>query len=712
MGDLVGQQLGNYRLRRLLGQGSFADVYLGEHIHLGTQAAIKVLQVRLVENNVQNFLNEARTIAHLVHPYIIRVLDFGVHNSIPFLVMDYAPKGTFRQRFLQLGKPLPPAPLVSYMRQTAAALQYAHDHKLIHRDVKPENMLMGPNDEVLLTDFGFALMAQSAPSHALSEEAAGTATYMAPEQLQGKSRPASDQYALGIIAYEWLCGSRPFEGSFIEIASQQMLAQPPLLHEKVPTIAREVESVVMTALAKDPQKRFAHVRDFALALEDACLLARQYDFDLPSIPPPADKIATSALPPVDFAASFDTGARPALTAQLSGPNSEAPYDDQSMQQAAQNNAGMTSFRSRAFPASQSSRTKQLAPEEQSVFSDLSASALPAQTDLPPSVSFPQPPAGKLSPFRPVPAEQKAFKERSALSNLSSFNPGQFLPTAPQVQDASPPYAKARHSLSRVNVMLIAVLLIVVVSSVGLLYIINKGTASGSMVTTNAAGNARHPTQAAAAASATAASNLKDPYAPYNGVLALNDPLRNNHDNRWSEVVGPAAGMLCQFMQDGYYVAAPTNVANNCLATNTAYTNFTYEISLRFVKTATQYSSAGIIFRANQQTGQYYRFGVYASGRYSLDRCVNKVCTIVVDGETGAPLPSFKVSTGGIYPLNTLAVVVRNNTFAIYVNDQLAFAPFTATKVISTQGMIGVFAAGGINATTEAVFSNARVWKLA
>ncbi|GCF06764.1 serine/threonine protein kinase [Dictyobacter arantiisoli] len=279
MEDRIGQQLGNYKILRRVGQGGFADVYLGEHIHLRTQAAIKVLQVRLGDNNIQNFLNEARTIAHLVHPYIVRVLDFGVQDNVPFLVMDYAPHGTFRQRFLQ-GKPLPPAPLVTYIKQTAAALQYGHDKKLIHRDVKPENMLLGPNDEVLLGDFGLALIAYNSISRSLTETA-GTAAYMAPEQLQGKPRPASDQYALGVIAYEWLTGSCPFQGSFFEIASQQVLASPPAIREKVPMIPAEIEKVVLRALEKDPQQRFPQVRDFALALEEACLTGKQYSFDLP-----------------------------------------------------------------------------------------------------------------------------------------------------------------------------------------------------------------------------------------------------------------------------------------------------------------------------------------------------------------------------------------------------------------------------------------------
>jgi serine/threonine protein kinase len=165
------------------------------------------------------------------------------------------------------------------MKQTAAALQYGHDKKLIHRDVKPENMLLGSHDEILLGDFGLALLAYNSISRSLIETA-GTATYMAPEQLQGKPRPASDQYALGMIAYEWLTGSCPFQGTFFEIASQQVLAQPASLQEKAPGTSAEVEKVIMRALEKDPQQRFPNVREFALALEDACLTDKQYSLDL------------------------------------------------------------------------------------------------------------------------------------------------------------------------------------------------------------------------------------------------------------------------------------------------------------------------------------------------------------------------------------------------------------------------------------------------
>jgi len=158
--------------------------------------------------------------------------------------------------------------IISYVKQVAEALQYAHDEKLIHRDVKPENMLLGRRGELLLSDFGIALMAQSS-RYQSTLDMAGTIAYMAPEQIHGKPRPASDQYALAVVVYEWLCGDRPFHGSFTEIAIQHAVAPPPPLHEKVATLSPDVEHVVLTALAKDPKQRFGSIQAFAIALEKA-----------------------------------------------------------------------------------------------------------------------------------------------------------------------------------------------------------------------------------------------------------------------------------------------------------------------------------------------------------------------------------------------------------------------------------------------------------
>jgi len=275
--DRVGQRFGNYRLRRLIGQGGFAEVYLGEHIFLDTQTAIKVLYTQLVGQDVEQFRQEARTIAHLEHPHIVRLLDFGVEGTTPYLIMSYASNGTMRERYPK-GTRLPLEQIVVYVKQISQALQYAHDRKIIHRDIKPENMLFGPDDQVVLSDFGIAQVTQSS-RYQQPNDMAGTIAYMAPEQIEAHPRPASDQYSLGIVIYEWLCGERPFHGSFTEIAVKQQLVAPSSLREKVPSLSVDVEQVVMTALAKDPKGRFGSMQALATALEQASLAVQ----DVPSV---------------------------------------------------------------------------------------------------------------------------------------------------------------------------------------------------------------------------------------------------------------------------------------------------------------------------------------------------------------------------------------------------------------------------------------------
>src|SRR5713101_4472669 len=272
MNDRVGQQLGNYRLLRLLGEGGQASVYLGEHVYLKSQAALKVRHVVLTDEERAVFLQEARTLVHLTHPHIVRVLDFAVEDGMPFLVMEYAPRGTLRQRHPK-GTRLPLDLILPYVQQVALALQYTHDQRLIHRDVKPENLLLSSHDQVLLSDFGLVMHAPqtlaSGSTELMEPLLAGTTPYLAPEQLRGKAQPASDQYALGVVIYEWLCGKPPFQGPFLEVAVKLVSASPPSLSEQVPDLSAALEEVVLRALAKEPEQRFAQVQDFATALEHA-----------------------------------------------------------------------------------------------------------------------------------------------------------------------------------------------------------------------------------------------------------------------------------------------------------------------------------------------------------------------------------------------------------------------------------------------------------
>ncbi len=267
--DRLGQQMGEYRLYRLLGKGAFGAVYQAEHVHDGTQAAVKLLQVQLAQpEDFKAFLNEARAI-RLRHPHIVPLLDFGLDGeNQPFLAMEYAEGGTLRDRHPK-GSRLPLPTLVSYVQQVASALQYAHEHRVIHRDVKPENILVRADGSLLLSDFGIATVVHSSHSINLQQGIGGTLPYMAPEQIQGKPRPASDQYALAIVVYEWISGQRPFQGTAVEMAMQHAMTAPPSLLELVPTLPGDVEQVVLKALAKDPKERWPSVQVFARALQAA-----------------------------------------------------------------------------------------------------------------------------------------------------------------------------------------------------------------------------------------------------------------------------------------------------------------------------------------------------------------------------------------------------------------------------------------------------------
>lgn len=291
--DLVGKQFGNYRLLRLLGRGGFADVYLGKHLYLDNEAAdaaIKVLQERLSDEGYRDFAREAGILVELSHPHIIRLRDFGVEGGQPFLVMDYAPHDTLREAHPR-GTQIDLLTAITYLKQIADALQHAHNHKVIHCDLKPNNILLGRQRELLVSDFGIArVVSTTRPTAAQMEKhISGTALYMAPEQFQGKGSFASDQYSLAVTAYEWLCGRLPFTGSFVEIFSQHQLMPPASPRSYNPSIPHEVEQVLLRALAKDPVQRYLGIAAFAAAFEEAARpsLLEQTASSLPSLAPVA-----------------------------------------------------------------------------------------------------------------------------------------------------------------------------------------------------------------------------------------------------------------------------------------------------------------------------------------------------------------------------------------------------------------------------------------
>jgi serine/threonine protein kinase len=259
------QRLGKYWITGFLGRGGFSDVYLGEHISLRRLAAIKVLNGRPTREKMERFWNEASITANLSHRHIVQVFDFEEKTAPPFLIMQYAAHRSLEAHHRE--ERLPLDTIVSYVKQIAEALDYVHRQGVIHCDVKPNNILLDADGTVLVSDFGVAFSTRRYAQ--IPRIFGGTAMYMAPEQYRGEPLPASDQYSLGIMVYEWLSGRPPFCGSSYEIAMQHKHDYPPPLWRTAPSTPHAVQRVVLRALEKDPYERFPSVGSFAVALERA-----------------------------------------------------------------------------------------------------------------------------------------------------------------------------------------------------------------------------------------------------------------------------------------------------------------------------------------------------------------------------------------------------------------------------------------------------------
>ncbi len=280
---LIGYQLGNYRLVQMLGQGSFAQVYRGQHIHLGVSAAVKVLHARLGEQEKQGFQKEAALLTRLKHTHIIRFIDYGLVSGRPYLITDLAERGSLN-RIYPRGTRLSLPQIVDYAGQIAEGLDFAHAINVVHRDIKPENILVSDNGQLLLADFGIAKLMSTTGSFGTGTMS-GTLPYMAPELFDGHPVPASDQYALAVMVYEWLAGRFPFDGTPGEIIKHHLQDPPPPLRNFNPAVSPEVENVLLVALQKDPQKRFRTVQAFANALRQAAGLGQPSQV-LPILKPP------------------------------------------------------------------------------------------------------------------------------------------------------------------------------------------------------------------------------------------------------------------------------------------------------------------------------------------------------------------------------------------------------------------------------------------
>ncbi len=290
-----GQRLGKYQLIKQLGAGGFAEVFLAEHYYLKQHVAIKVLTISLDQKESDRFLQEAQTMARLDHPHIVKCSDFDIEQGIPFLVMDLVPGGTLRDRHPD-GSIVPLTDVVNYVGQVAEALQYAHKQGVVHLDVKPENMLLDAAGNVVLSDFGLARFTHSISRKIKLTSLIGTVGYMAPEFIQSTPQAATDQYALAMVAYEWLAGTLPFGGSDERaVALQHMSTPPPSLRHYDPSIPAAVDEVICAALAKQPEERYPSIGEFAEALAHASTIPDDEDVEYDLVPQPPETLYKEGL---------------------------------------------------------------------------------------------------------------------------------------------------------------------------------------------------------------------------------------------------------------------------------------------------------------------------------------------------------------------------------------------------------------------------------
>jgi protein kinase-like protein len=266
----TGTRLGQYEVQDFIGQGAMGLVFRAYHAELERTGAIKVLQAISPDpSTVARFRHEAQAIARLRHPNLVDVYDFGEFQGTPYMIVEYIPGGSLANRMSN--GPLDGPTALKYLRGIAAGLDYAHGHGVVHRDVKPANVLLTNEDVPVLADFGLAKLLEGTSLKSMTGVTTGTPAYMAPEQVTGHDvGPAADRYSLATIAYEMLTGIIPFDGQgLMEVLYAQVHREAPAPSSRLSALNPEVDRVILRGLAKNPSQRWESATAFVDALAAA-----------------------------------------------------------------------------------------------------------------------------------------------------------------------------------------------------------------------------------------------------------------------------------------------------------------------------------------------------------------------------------------------------------------------------------------------------------
>lgn len=293
---LIGKRINErYKVLELIGGGGMSHVYLAEDMILNREVAIKVLRYDFSNEQElhRRFQREALAATSLAHPNIVSIYDVGNDGDYHFIVMEYI-KGNTLKQYIQQFSPISPAKAIQIMKQLTSAIEHAHDHQIVHRDIKPQNILVDESGNVKITDFGIATTL-SATSYTKTNSVIGTVHYLSPEQAKGGiASHKSDIYALGIVLYELLTGELPFSGeSAVSIALKHLQSETPSVRAVNSAVPQSLENVVLKATAKDPRHRYSNVTEMGEDI-DSVLLASRANEEKYMVP--TDDDATKVIP--------------------------------------------------------------------------------------------------------------------------------------------------------------------------------------------------------------------------------------------------------------------------------------------------------------------------------------------------------------------------------------------------------------------------------
>lgn len=587
---LLGTVVGTCTLQQLVGQGGMGAVYLAQQSRPRRQVAVKVLlpattlKPQHLAAFLERFRRETDAAASLEHPNIMPVYEYGERGGLAYLVMPYVGGGTLRDVMEREGQLALPK-VVNYLEQLAAALDFAHSRGVIHRDVKPANILLTPEERLLLTDFGLVkLLSEGQAARARLTGAGapvGTPDYMSPEQVMGLEVDGrADQYSLGIILYQMVTGTTPFQGETpMQIAAQQLHMQPASPRVYRPDLPIAAEQVILKVLAKQPAERYTHAQEFASAFRLALYAPemRQQSAQVDAFASSTGGLTTSGLfsPRGLFDSKWQTGTMPAASAPtqstglLSRTGMFPKMGTGSLPAATANTANPTTPGS-PLPTARGAQPAMNQPGSNEISPSLNAlmggNAMPASstgaqpTFLPQGVTQMSPSLKVTTGALTVPNNEQTGQATIKLTGPVKVvqvpvagQPGQFvtglLPAQPDLQSPTPPLAtgKSAKKLQKIATA-VAVILLLVGGTTGILFMRSHSQQTSSTTSAGVMGASNVQATMAVQATATTQSHI-----------ILSDSLASNIHNF---PISTSGSKIYVFSHGAYHI---TNNGNSGIA---------------------------------------------------------------------------------------------------------------------------------------------------